>query len=414
MEFPLPFSWQLLPIDTYLVGGAVRDALLNRQRYPIDLDLVVSVDAIELARSIASQQDAGFVILDAERSIARLVFGDSTVDFARQIGGSLETDLHRRDYRMNAIAYHAPTQQLIDPLGGAADIAQQTLRMVSPDNLAEDPVRLLRGYRQAAQLGFTIEPTTQQAIQKLAPLLSQVAAERVLAEIRYLISASLEHPQQLAAAVASGLLESWLPGTNQPQLLESLEKVTAASALIGRTYPQLSQNLQTNLRPTINMTGAGAALWANLLQPIAATSTPLLSKLTASTTEIQTIQTALAGWPQLAQIDPTDPVPQYHLFRQLKNVFSITIILSLASGRSLSDLSHLIERYLDPTDPIAHPRPLLNGKELMAALDLKPSPLVGELLQAVQLAQVCNTISTKPEAVNYALTRLKKLRSCYI
>ncbi len=414
MEFPLPFSWDLLPIDTYLVGGAVRDALLDRQRHPIDLDLVVPVDAIELARTIASQYDAGFVILDPERSIARLVFGESTVDFAQQVGGSLESDLQRRDYRMNAIAYHPPTQELIDPLEGVADIQQQIVRMVSPANLAADPVRLLRGYRQAAQLGFAIEPATQQTIQELAPLLSQVAAERVLAEIRYLISSSLGQPQLLAAAVANGLLESWLPRINQPQLLENLQKVTAALELIDRSYPLLSHNLNTNLRPTINMTGAGAALLATLLQPITAASAQLLRQLTASTAEIQAIQTALTGWPPLGQVNSSEPVPQYHLFRQLGKVFPIAVTLSLASGRSLSEISHLIERYLDPADPIAHPIPLLNGSELMAALDLKPSPLVGQLLQAVQLAQVCNTISTKPEAVNYALTSLKKLRSCYI
>jgi tRNA nucleotidyltransferase (CCA-adding enzyme) len=414
MEFPLPFSWALLPIDTYLVGGAVRDALLNRQRYPIDLDLVVPVDAIELARQIASQYDAGFVILDAERSIARVVFAESTVDLAQQMGGSLDSDLHRRDYRMNAIAYHVPTQQLVDPLKGSTDIEQRVVRMVAPANLAADPVRLLRGYRQAAQLGFSIEPATQQAIQKLAPLLSQVAAERVLAEIRYLVSSSLDDPQQLAAAVASGLLDSWLPEVNQPRLLENLQKVIAVLELIDRTYPALSHSLNTNLRPTIHMTGAGTALLATLLQPIAPASVQLLRQLTASTAEIRAIQTALTGWPQLAQANPAEPVPQYHLFLQLGNIFPIAVILSLASGRSLSEISHLIERYLDPADPLAHPIPLLNGSELMAALDLKPSPLVGQLLQAVQLAQVCNTISTKPEAVNYALTSLNKLRSCYI
>ncbi len=418
MEFPLPFSLALLPADTYLVGGAVRDALLNRQRYPIDLDLVVPVDAIKLARHIASQYDAGFVILDADRSIARLVFSEITVDFAQQVGGSLESDLHRRDYRMNAIAYHLPTQQLVDPLGGVADIEQRIVRMIAAENLADDPLRLLRGYRQAAQLGFSIDPATQRTIQELAPLLSQVAAERVFAEIRYLIGSSLSDPHQLAAVVETGLFDDWLPGINSNysdfKLLDELNMVVVAVQMIDRTYPALSNILHTNLRPTINMTGAGAALLACLLQPIAAGSSQLLINLTASTTEIKAIQTALNCFPQLAKLSPAEPVAQYHLFREVGAVFPLAVILSLASGQPLSEISHLIDRYLDPTDPLAHPIPLLNGTELMQVLALQPSPLVGQLLQELQLAQVCNKIRTKPEAVNYALTSLKKLSSCYI
>jgi tRNA nucleotidyltransferase (CCA-adding enzyme) len=418
MEFPLPFSLALLPTDTYLVGGAVRDVLLNRQRYPIDLDLVVPVDAIELARTIASQHDAGFVILDAERSIARLVFAEITVDFAQQVGGSLESDLHRRDYRMNAIAYHLPTQKLVDPLGGVSDIEQRIVRMIAAENLADDPLRLLRGYRQAAQLGFSINPATQETIQKLAPLLSQVAAERVFAEIRYLINSSFSDPRPLAAAVQTGLFNDWLPSINSnysdSMLLDGLNRVVAALQLIDRTYPALSQLLHTNLRPTINMTGAGVAVLAFLMQPIAASSEQLLIKLTASTAEIKAIQTAITHWLKLAKLSPEQLTDQYHLFREVGTVFPVAVILSLANDQPLSRISHLIERYLDPQDPLAHPVPLLNGTELMQALALQPSPLVGQLLQELQLAQVCNKIRTKPEAVNYALNRLKKLSSCYI
>ncbi len=424
MDFPLPFSFALLPADTYLVGGAVRDALLNRQRYPIDLDLVVSVDAIELARKIAIQNSAGFVILDAARSIARLVFSEITVDFAQQVGGSLESDLQRRDYRMNAIAYHLPTKQIVDPLGGVADIEQGLVRMISAANLADDPLRLLRGYRQAAQLGFAIDPTTQATIQELAPLLSQVAAERVFTEIRYLLNSSRRNPCQLAAAVQKELLDSWLPGIsthfllpglqNGRDLLGKLNMVVGALQLIDRQYPSLINSLNTNLRPTINMTGASAALLALLLQPIANDSPQLLSNLTASTIEIKTITTALTYYSKLAQLTPSDLIAQYQFFRSVGAVFPVVVILSLATGQSLTQISYLIDRYLDPRDPIAHPVALLNGSELMQALNLQPSPLIGKLLQEIQLAQVCNTIRTKPEAVDYALTSLKRLKHCYI
>jgi tRNA nucleotidyltransferase (CCA-adding enzyme) len=100
-------------------------------------------------------------LLDAERHIARVVFKQATVDFAQQVGPTLTADLERRDFTINAIAYNPHTEHLLDPLGGYRDLQQRCLRMVSDQNLQEDPLRLLRAYRQAAQLGFIIQPETR-------------------------------------------------------------------------------------------------------------------------------------------------------------------------------------------------------------------------------------------------------------
>jgi tRNA nucleotidyltransferase (CCA-adding enzyme) len=154
-----PFSWELLPRPAYMVGGAVRDAILGRSREYLDLDFVIPSDAVKVARAIARHYQAGFVLLDPVRRIARVVFPQATADFAQQEGNSVETDLHRRDFTINAIAYNPHTQEIIDPLNGYADLQAGLLRMVSPANLEDDPLRLLRAYRQAAQLGFTIDPT---------------------------------------------------------------------------------------------------------------------------------------------------------------------------------------------------------------------------------------------------------------
>lgn len=152
---------QELPENAYLVGGAVRDALLNRQKDYIDLDFVVPEKAIEIAQTIAHHYKAGFVVLDAVRQIARVVFPQGTLDFAQQEGESLEIDLKRRDFTVNALAYNLHTQEIFDPLGGLKDLGCQSLRMISRENLQDDPLRLLRAYRQAAQLDFEIEPHTR-------------------------------------------------------------------------------------------------------------------------------------------------------------------------------------------------------------------------------------------------------------
>jgi tRNA nucleotidyltransferase (CCA-adding enzyme) len=144
-----PFSLELLPKTAYMVGGAVRDAMLGRTREYLDLDFVLPCDAVKVARKIANHYKAGFVLLDPQRQIARVVFPQATVDFAQQSGESVETDLHRRDFTVNAIAYNPHTQEIIDPLQGRADLERRLLRMISPANLQDDPLRLMRAYRQA-------------------------------------------------------------------------------------------------------------------------------------------------------------------------------------------------------------------------------------------------------------------------
>ena len=205
----LPFDLNLLPKPVYVVGGAVRDGLLGRVRAQLDLDLVIASDAVAVARSLATEYRAGFVLLDAERQIARVVFPGMTVDIAQQDGADILADLHRRDYTLNAIAYDLETQQTIDPLNGTQDIQERTIRMVSKQNLVDDPLRLLRAYRQGAQLNFTIEPNTRTVIRELVALLTTVAAERVLAELRYLLQTP-NSSQWLAAMVSDELLAGWL------------------------------------------------------------------------------------------------------------------------------------------------------------------------------------------------------------
>ncbi|MEM0980906.1 MAG: CCA tRNA nucleotidyltransferase, partial [Cyanobacteria bacterium P01_H01_bin.58] len=116
-----PFDLTLLPSSAHLVGGSVRDALLGRKADYLDLDFVLPGEAIETAHFIARHYGVGFVVLDPKNKIARVVFPQATVDFAQQVGNTLETDLHRRDFTVNAIAYHPHTEQIFDPLGGCAD-----------------------------------------------------------------------------------------------------------------------------------------------------------------------------------------------------------------------------------------------------------------------------------------------------
>jgi tRNA nucleotidyltransferase (CCA-adding enzyme) len=400
VEFPLPFSLDCLPLETCVVGGAVRDALLGRVRSVVDLDLVVPVDAVALAREIAAKYRSGFVLLDAERSIARLVFAGVTVDFAQQMGGSLLADLTRRDYRMNAIAYHLRTQKLIDPLDGVADLQAKVVRMVSAENLAADPLRILRGYRQAAQLGFELDPETDQVIQQLSPSLQQVAAERVMTELRYLLAVS--HTDARLLGAAAELLSAWLP-VNRANLVAELQMITQALGLVQQQAPELWTELQQPLRSTLPTTLADIALLCGWLGSFP--NQKLLMNLTMSTAEINAVQIG-QQCSVLPIPNPTEVVRLYELFQKVRQYFPLVVVLWLANGVNWEELHFCIDHYTDPLDRLAHPVPIINGSELMSSLSLPPSPLIGQLLAAIQLARVQGKIFTKAEALTFAQSQV--------
>ncbi len=387
-----PCDLDRLPANAYLVGGSVRDALLERYKTPIDLDFVLPVKAIETAQEIANSYHGGFVVLDAAREIARVVFPQGTLDFARQ-EGSLETDLKRRDFTINAIAFNLKSQKLFDPVGGLADLQKGIIRMVAASNLEDDPLRLLRAYRQAAQLDFSIEGNTRQAISDRVSLLKTIAAERVQAELNYLFDAP-QGNRWLAVAAVDGLLQFWLPSI-KPGKIEQLEAAEAA----------LEVCLDSGLKmPGLNI----LAKLATLVSTNAATAEAELTQLKYSRYEIKAVTKTVKYLPQLQKMTSlTSLREQYFWFLAVKDFFPLLITRAIATGVSSAIIDPLIKRYLDPNDPVAHPQPLITGNDLIREFKLKPSPLIGTILTEVQIAQIESKIATHQQALNFANSLLK-------
>jgi poly(A) polymerase len=187
---PLPFSYSplidkvrdLLPEqEVYLVGGAVRDMLLNRTSH--DLDFALPSNGISLARRVANALQADFMALDQERDTGRVIVTESDgtrafLDFATYRGKDLDADLRARDFTINAIAFDLRTQTLLDPLNGTSDLRAKIIRACSPTSLSDDPVRILRAVRQAAVFQFKIDVETRHAMKQAASLLPRVSPER--------------------------------------------------------------------------------------------------------------------------------------------------------------------------------------------------------------------------------------------
>ena len=191
-EIPLPPILEkvmtVLPPDAevYLVGGAVRDLLTSR--LSPDFDFAVPSKGISLARSVANALQVDFMPLDDERDTGRVVIknvdGSFTyLDFATFRGADLEEDLRDRDFTINALALNLRDMTIIDPLNGAADIRAKIIRACSPDSMSHDPVRILRGVRQAAAFGFSIDKSTREWMKSAADKIGNVSVERTRDEI---------------------------------------------------------------------------------------------------------------------------------------------------------------------------------------------------------------------------------------
>ncbi|MFA6989979.1 MAG: HD domain-containing protein, partial [Candidatus Gastranaerophilaceae bacterium] len=190
--------------EIYLVGGYIRDFFLSQNSH--DFDYVVKGEsAVDFAKKFAEHVGGYFVLLDEEYDIARVVLSDKInhADFATCQGKDILEDLTRRDITINSMALKIGGQcppeclhplpigdkvdnslyGLIDPFGGLTDLKEKKIRLISEKNLLDDPLRTLRVYRFASQLGFEIEEKTVEYIEKHYNLLKNIAAERIHNEL---------------------------------------------------------------------------------------------------------------------------------------------------------------------------------------------------------------------------------------
>ena len=192
-------------VRLFVVGGTLRDLCLERTVQ--DVDLALSGDAVGLARAFAQQLGAAYVPMDPARGEVRVVYRKRhIVDFSRFKGEGIAQDLGQRDFTMNALAcplaifLTSSEPPFIDPYGGWRDIQTHVVRMVSPRSFLDDPLRVLRAFRFAATLEWTIDAITLETMRAAIPRLVDMAAERLHHELLKLFAAPRSGPYVVAMA----------------------------------------------------------------------------------------------------------------------------------------------------------------------------------------------------------------------
>ena len=205
--------------EAYAVGGCIRDSLLGRT--PNDWDITTSAKPMEVKALFSHTIDTGIqhgtvtILLDREGFEVTTYRIDGEYEDGRHpkevsFTGSLEEDLKRRDFTINALAYNE-TAGLIDIFEGQRDLKDGIIRCVgnAEERFTEDALRMLRAIRFSAQLGYRIEENTLAAIHKLAGNLEKISAERIQTELLKLMVSP--HPDYLRTAYECGVTKVFFP-----------------------------------------------------------------------------------------------------------------------------------------------------------------------------------------------------------
>lgn len=229
-------------IEAYVIGGWVRDSILNREHPDKDIDIVVVGSGIEIARKAAQKFGKGIkVTVFKNFGTAMFRTGDYEIEFvgARKESysrdsrkpvvenGTLEDDQKRRDFTINALAVSlngSTYGNMLDPFGGLSDIENKIIRTpLDPDKtFSDDPLRMMRAIRFANQLNFSIDPETFNSIKQNAERIKIVSSERVITELNKIILCS-QPSKGFNMLDRSGLLRIILPALDKLKGVETIE-----------------------------------------------------------------------------------------------------------------------------------------------------------------------------------------------
>lgn len=467
-HFELSMLREVLPFlktddkkEVWLTGGSVRDLVMGKKKI-YDLDLAVNFDPVEPAQMFAKKKNLGFVILDDERKVTRIVKKRGsdllTIDITRFRACNIDEDLKKRDVTINAIAARLDFQQadleLYDPLNGIEHINNKILYPCSEDVMTDDPLRIMRAFRFAASLDFELSGDLSNQITQHAKLLKNVSGERIRDEL-FKILKTPASAAWINKLNQTSVLKTIMPelsnckGTTQNEwhhldvydhsllTLENLEKLIL-NPLEAEWWSRLTKYLDEKI--TEERTYLQLLKLACLLHDIGKPecrkkdadkdkiifhghemlgvnlSENVCERLRLSTGETRFLKSVVKN-----HMRPGVMVQQGLNDKLLFRFFTETgrdgvgiALLSLSDRlAALGDcckknlksftegIIKIIESFYTQLDkpPVI---PLINGQDLIKELDLKPGPIFKQILQTVNEARHVGEIKNKQEALELA------------
>jgi tRNA nucleotidyltransferase/poly(A) polymerase len=404
--------------EAYLVGGAVRDALLGRECH--DLDVVVPCDALKIARELADVLGGAYYPLDEERETGRIVMPDrNVIDVALLRGGTIEADLALRDFTINAMARRITSplvplltregSLLLDPHQGIRDLRAQVIRAVGEQTFIADPVRVLRAVRLADTLGYTLDTRTAQLLRQAMPLLTQVSGERVRDEFTKILERQ-NSAQTFDYWYDYALWQLVLPrarwNAERAQRLDWQEQTVMILCRAGLLFEAARERLCADL--AVELTGGHTRKLMLKLAVFYDDENACANDLRAlkfSRHEIE-YATALVRCRNYFSTLPASPeaLHAHRFFRDCGaaalGVIAFGFPWATDATAAAAAANALLRHYLENYERVITPKPLINGAYIAEHFGLQ-GPHIGQCLRALLEAQVSGTVQSVADAEKF-------------
>ena len=442
----------LTDVEAYIVGGFVRDILMNKKSPDRDL-ILCNCDVEKFSQKLADKLNAHFIELDPINKIYRIVLENKIdyIDITMPIENDFEKDIKRRDLTINAIAYNLKTSEIVDLVGGINDIKNKKIKGISEKNFEDDPLRLLRIFRFYAKTGFEIDESLIQLSKKLYKRINEPAKERVTVELLKIFEGKY-CDLALLKLDECGLLEEIFPiykevkkiPPNSHHHLDLIHHLIESVKQVQIIYENTSEEVKTHLE-TIKYASVQELAFlklATFLHDIGKPScwtieedtlrhrfikhdeigsklvVPILKDLKFSKKQIQYIQTLIKYHIYPSSLVSAEDVTEkafMKFYRKMDGYVIDVIILAMADrlsargekitdeivSKNINGLTKLLNDYLELRKDIKPLEKLLDGKEIMEILKIKQGPQLGEIISALKDAQISGNVTTKQEAIDF-------------
>ncbi|TDI69279.1 MAG: HD domain-containing protein [Bacteroidetes bacterium] len=452
-------------VEVYAVGGVVRDTLLDRSTTDIDFVTIGHGTGIQLAEAVCSDMNgttahvypnfgtASVHIPSPDgKGIASLEFVGARKESYRRDSrkpiveeGSLDDDLNRRDFTVNAIAMHiSPDRfgEIIDPFGGKSDLEKGVLRtpLDPAQTFDDDPLRIIRAARFSAQLGFLIEPNTYSAMRECADRLSIVSMERISNELEKIISAPVPSIG-FRALFESGALELFFPELvalhgvdtiggqkhkdnffHTLEVLDNLIQLTAHLASEETHWLRWAALLHDIGKPKTKRFTPGSGWTFHSHEERGARMVPKIFKRLRlpSDERMKYVQKLIRLHHRpvsLVDETVTDSAVRRLLFDAGDEVEDLMILvradITSKNARRVRKYLHAFDSVdakmiaVEETDRIRNFQPPVDGLEIMKTLGLEPGRIVGDLKEAIREAILEGIIPNEHDAAFAYLMEIK-------